>query len=471
MTEAFRGAAVFSDRADEVKVRQAGWGSAVLDRFQNPTQVLATVFGSVILVGTLLLRLPIATTSGEPADWGAALFTATSAVCVTGLAIVDTGGHWSGFGEGVIAGLVQVGGFGIMMLATLFTMLVSNRMGLRARLMAQAQTSTLTVADARRVVRNVIAFSLVSETIVAVILTGRLMIGYGEPFGEAVYHGVFHAISAFNNAGFSLWPDSLTRFVSDPWICLTVAGAVIVGGLGVPVVFELLRSWRRPSHWSVLTRVTVVVTALLLSMGTLVFLMTEWRNPGTMGALDDSDKLLASFFTAVMPRSSGFNTIDVSQMAPSSWLATDVLMFIGAGSAGTGGGVKVTTFGLLAFVIWAEMRGETQVNIGHRRLTESAQRQAVAICMLGVALVAVSTYVLLVMTPHSLDRVLFEAVSAFSTTGLSTGITADVPPAGHLLLVVLMFIGRIGPLTLGSALALKERTRRYELPEERVIVG
>ncbi|MFF4777093.1 TrkH family potassium uptake protein [Microtetraspora fusca] len=454
-----------------MKVRQAGWGSAVLDRFQNPTQVLATVFGSVILVGTLLLRLPIATTSGESADWGAALFTATSAVCVTGLAVVDTGGHWSGFGEGVIAGLVQVGGFGIMMLATLFTMLVSNRMGLRARLMAQAQTSTLTVADARRVVRNVIAFSLVSETIVAVILTGRLMIGYGEPFGEAVYHGVFHAISAFNNAGFSLWPDSLTRFVSDPWICLTVAGAVIVGGLGVPVVFELLRSWRRPSHWSVLTRVTVVVTALLLSMGTLVFLMTEWRNPGTMGALDDSDKLLASFFTAVMPRSSGFNTIDVSQMAPSSWLATDVLMFIGAGSAGTGGGVKVTTFGLLAFVIWAEMRGETQVNIGHRRLTESAQRQAVAICMLGVALVAVSTYVLLVMTPHSLDRVLFEAVSAFSTTGLSTGITADVPPAGHLLLVVLMFIGRIGPLTLGSALALKERTRRYELPEERVIVG
>ncbi|WP_369407230.1 TrkH family potassium uptake protein [Microtetraspora malaysiensis] len=471
MTEAFGGAAVFCGGAGEVKGRQTGWGSAMLNRFQNPTQVLATCFGSVILLGTLLLRLPIATTSGESADWVSALFTATSAVCVTGLAIVDTGGHWSAFGEGVIAGLVQIGGFGIMILATLFTMIVSNRMGLRARLMAQAQTSTLTVADARRVVRNVIVFSLVSEAVVAVILTGRLMIGYGESFGTALYHGVFHAISAFNNAGFSLWPDSLTRFVSDPWICLTIAGAVIVGGLGVPVIFELLRSWRRPSRWTVLTRVTVVVTTLLLSVSTMVFLMTEWRNPGTLGALKDSDKLLASFFTAVMPRSSGFNTIDVSQMESSSWLVTDILMFVGAGSAGTGGGIKVTTLGLLAFVIWAEIRGEPQVNIGHRRLTESAQRQAVAICMLGVALVAITTYVLLIMTPHSLDQVLFEAVSAFSTTGLSTGITPDVPPAGHLMLVVLMFIGRIGPLTLGSALALKERTRRYELPEERVIVG
>nr|WP_228644131.1 potassium transporter TrkG [Microtetraspora sp. AC03309] len=471
MTEALGGTAVFSEGAGEVKGRQAGWGSAVLDRFQNPTQVLATGFGSVVLIGTVLLTLPIATTSGESAGWVSALFTATSAVCVTGLVIVDTGAYWSSFGEGVIAGLVQVGGLGIMMMATLFTMLVSGRMGLRVRLMAQAQTSTLNVADARRVVRNVVIFSLVSEAIVAVILTARLMIKYDESFGEAVYHGVFHAISAFNNAGFALWPDSLMGFVTDPWICLTIAAAVIVGGLGFPVMFELLRSWRRPSRWSVLTRVTVVVTVLLLSSGTLVFLMTEWRNPGTMGALDDSEKLLASFFTAVMPRSSGFNSIDVSQMAPSSWLATDILMFIGAGSAGTGGGIKVTTFGLLAFVIWAELRGESRVNVGHRRLTESAQRQAVAISALGVALVAVSTYVLLVLTPHSLDKVLFEAVSAFSTTGLSTGITADIPPAGHLLLVVLMFIGRIGPLTLGSALALKERTRRYELPEERVIVG
>ncbi|MGI5485474.1 TrkH family potassium uptake protein [Microtetraspora malaysiensis] len=454
-----------------MKGRQAGWGSAVLDRFQNPTQVLATGFGSVVLIGTVLLTLPIATTSGESAGWVSAVFTATSAVCVTGLVVVDTGAYWSTFGEGVIAALVQVGGFGIMMMATLFTMLVSGRMGLRVRLMAQAQTSTVSVADARRVLRKVVIFSLVSEAVIASILTGRLMIGYGESFGDALYHGVFHAISAFNNAGFSLWPDSLMGFVTDPWICLTIAGAVILGGLGVPVVFELLRSWRRPGHWSVLTRVTVVGTVLLLAGGTLLFLMTEWRNPGTMGALDDSDKLLASFFTAVMPRSSGFNAIDLSQMEPSSWLATDILMFIGAGSAGTGGGIKVTTLGLLAFVIWAEMRGETQVNIGHRRLTESAQRQAVVISALGVVLVAVATYVLLVVTPHSLDQVLFEAVSAFSTTGLTTGITADVPPAAHLMLVVLMFIGRIGPLTLGSALALKERTRRYELPEERVIVG
>jgi Trk-type K+ transport system membrane component len=199
--------------------------------------------------------------------------------------------------------------------------------------------------------------------------------------------------------------------------------------------------------------------------------MTEWRNPRTLGALDEPGKLLAAFFTSVMPRSAGFNTLDISQMYPSSWLATDVLMFIGGGSAGTAGGLKVTTLGLLAFVVWAEMRGESRVNIGHRRLPETTQRQAVTITVMGVALVALATYVLLAITPHGLDQVLFEVVAAFGTAGLSTGITASLGTAGHLLLAVLMFIGRIGPLTMGSALALNRRTRHYELPEERVIVG
>ncbi|WP_455566473.1 potassium transporter TrkG [Nonomuraea spiralis] len=246
---------------------------------------------------------------------------------------------------------------------------------------------------------------------------------------------------------------------------------MIVGGLGFPVAFELLRSWRRPGRWSVLTRITVGVTGVLLVGGTLVFLATEWRNPRTLGALDDSGKLLAGFFTAVMPRTAGFNSLDLAEMYPTSWLATDLLMFIGGGSAGTAGGIKVTTFGLLAFVIWAEMRGEREVHVGHRRLTDAVQRQAISISLVSIALVAVSTYVLLALTPHSLDRVLFEVVSAFGTAGLSTGITADVTPAGQMLLTLLMFIGRTGPLTLGSALALKDRVRHYQLPEERVIVG
>ncbi|MEU6712143.1 potassium transporter TrkG [Nonomuraea sp. NPDC046802] len=439
--------------------------------FRHPAQIVAAGFFLAVMIGTLLLMLPIATTERESADWVVALFTATSAVCVTGLVLVDTASHWSMFGEVMIAGLVQVGGLGIMTMATVFTLLVAGRLGLRARIAAQAETKTLSMSDVRRVVRKVVLFSLVCEAIAAVVLAARFMIGYGEPFGRAVYLGVFHSVTAFNNAGFALWPDSLMRFVTDPWICLTVAIAVIVGGLGFPVVFELARSWRHPRKWTVLTRITVGVSVTLLGLGTMVFLMTEWRNPATLGALDDPGKLLAAFFAAVMPRSAGFNTLDIAQMEPSSWLAMDLLMFIGGGSAGTAGGLKVTTLGLLAFVVWAEMRGENRVNVGHRRLPDATQRQAVTITTLGVVLVAISTYVLLTITPHSLDQVLFEVIAAFGTAGLSTGITASLGTAGHLLLAVLMFIGRIGPLTLGSALALNRRTRHYELPEERVPVG
>jgi trk system potassium uptake protein TrkH len=443
----------------------------VLERFQHPAQVVAAGFGAAVLIGTVLLSMPAATSSGEPAGVVDALFTATSAVCVTGLVPVDTAAHWSALGELVILALIQVGGLGIMTLATLFALLLAGRLGLRARLAAQAETKTLRMTDVRRVVRNVVLFSLLSELAVALILTGRFALGYGQSFGRAVYLGVFHAISAFNNAGFALWPDSLTRFAADPWIILPVVVAVIVGGLGFPVVFELARSWRRPRGWSVLTRVTVGVTLFLLAAGTLVLTAAEWDNPGTLGALDEPERLLAGFTAAVMPRSGGFNSIDVAAMRSESWLITDILMFIGGGSAGTAGGIKVTTFGLLAFVIWAEIRGEARVNVGHRRLPDSVQRQAITIALLGVGLVCSVTVALLAMTSHSLDRVLFEVVSAFATVGLSTGITADLPPAAHLLIAVLMFIGRTGPLTLATALALRERPRRYELPEERPIVG
>ncbi|MER7128390.1 TrkH family potassium uptake protein [Streptosporangium saharense] len=452
-------------------MRRYGLVPAVLNRLQHPAQVVVTGFGGAVLVGTLLLTLPFATASGKSADWLTALFTATSAVCVTGLTVVDTVSHWSVFGEVVIAVLIQVGGLGIMTLATLFTIVVSGRLGLRARLFAQAETKALSMADVRRVVRDVVLFSLACESFAATVLTLRFTFGYGESFGHALYLGIFHAVSAFNNAGFALWPDNLMRFVADPWVCLTVAAAVIVGGLGFPVVFELLRPRRRPGRWSLLTRITLTVTAVLLVAGTVVLTVTEWSNPATLGPLSGPAKVLAGFFAAVMPRTAGFNSLDIAQMYPSSWLVTDSLMLIGGGSAGTAGGIKVTTFGVLAFVVWAELRGESRVNIGRRRLPESVQRQAVSLVVLGICLVAVSTYALLVLTPFSLDRVLFEVVSAFGTAGLSTGITADVTPTGHLLLVLLMFVGRLGPLTLGSALALKERTRRYEFPEERIIVG
>jgi trk system potassium uptake protein TrkH len=453
------------------QMRRVRAASALFGGFQHPTQMIAVGFGLAILVGTLLLSLPVATAEGQTTTWLTALWTSTAAVSLTGLIIVDTSTHWSAFGEVVIIGLVQIGGLGIMTLATVFTMLVSGRIGLRARLFAQAETKAPTMADMRALVRKVVVYSLVCEALAAAVFTVRLMTSYGESVGDALYLGLFHGVSAFNNAGFTLWTGNITEFADDPWICLTIAAAVVVGGLGFPVVFELRRNWRHPSRWSALTRITVFATLALLILGTLVYLATEWRNPRTLGGLNDPGKLLGAFFLSAMARTAGFNSVDIGALYPSSWLLTDVLMFIGGGSAGTAGGIKVTTLGLLAFVIWAELRGEPKVNVAHRQVPDTAQRQAVVVTALSAFLVAFCTYVLLVLTPHSLDRVMFEVVAAFSTAGLTTGITNELPPAGHLLLIVLMFVGRIGPLTIGSALALKERARRYELPEERMIVG
>ena len=415
--------------------------------------------------------LPVATSGAPGAGALDAVFTATSAVCVTGLVTVDTGSHWSAFGQVVILCLIQAGGLGIMTVASLLVVLVSRRLGLRARLLAQAQTQTVSLADVRRVVRNVVLFSLVSEAIAAVVLTARFATGYDMAWGAAAWQGVFHAISAFNNAGFALRPDSLVAYVADPWVLLTVAVAVIIGGLGFPVVFELARAWRRPRTWSVTTRITVIATAGLLVAGTVLLTALERDNPATLGPLSATGKLLVGFFSAVMPRTAGFNAVDISAMTPSSWLVTDGLMFIGGGSAGTAGGIKVTTFGLLAVVLWSEMRGEPDADVGNRRVPLANQRQALAVALLGVGLAAVSTLILLGVSGQGLDRVLFETLSALGTVGLSTGITADLPTAAKIVLIVLMFVGRLGPLALASTLALRERTRRYQRPEERTIIG
>ena len=437
----------------------------------HPARVISAAFAAAVAVGTVLLSLPVATAGPGGAGLLTALFHATSAVCVTGLATVDTGTYWSGFGQGVILLLIQVGGLGIMTLATLFALLLSRRLGLRARLVAQAETKALTAADVRRVVGRVVVFSLACEAVVATLLTARFALGHSEPWPAAVYDGAFHAVSAFNNAGFSLNADSLMGYVTDPWVSLTISAAVVVGGLGFPVVFELARSWRRPRTWSVLTRVTVFVTVGLLALGTLGMLVSEGRNPATLGRLAPGDSVLAAFVAAVMPRTAGFNNLDVSAMEPETLFLTDALMFIGGGSAGTAGGIKVTTFGILAYVLWAELRGDPDVEVGRRRVPPATQRQALAVALLSMGIVAVATFVLEALTDFGFEQVLFETVSAFATVGLSTGITPDLPAGAQVVVVVLMFIGRLGPLTLASGLALRERARRTRLPEERTIVG
>jgi trk system potassium uptake protein len=439
--------------------------------FRHPGRVIAGAFAAAVAVGTALLSLPIATAGPGRADFLTALFHATSAVCVTGLVTVDTGTYWSGFGQAVILLCIQAGGLGIMTLATLFALLLSRRLGLRARLIAQAETKALSAADVRRVIRRVVMFSLATEAVVAVVLGVRFAVGYDRSLPSAAYYGVFHAISSFNNAGFGLEADNLMQYVADPTISLTICAAVILGGLGFPVVFELAREWRTPKSWSVLTRITVIVTVALLVVGTVGFLTAESGNPGTLGPLSTGAKVLAAFTAAVMPRTAGFNNLDIAAYQPETLLLTDALMFIGGGSAGTAGGIKVTTFGLLAYVLWAEMRGDPDVEVGRRKVPGTNQRQALAIALLAIGVIAVATFLLEALTDFTFDQVLFEVISAFATVGLSTGITADIPAAGQVLLVLLMYIGRIGPLTLASGLALRERARRHQLPEERTIVG
>ena len=441
-------------------------------QLRRPGVVVALGFAAMILLVTLLLMLPIAHERGVTTSFREALFTATSAVCVTGLIVVDTPTYWSTFGEVVIMSGIQFGGFGFMTSASLLGLLVARRLGLRTRVLAAAETRALGVGDIRRVIGGVALVSFTVEGTVAVLLALRFWLGYDDSPGRAVYHGVFHAVSSFNNAGFALYTDNLIGFATDPLVCLPIAAAVIIGGIGFPVIFELRRELRSPRSWSLHTKTTLMTTALLLAGGTGLVTAFEWANPGTLGPLGLGQKLLVGFFQGgVQPRTAGFNSLDYAQVHETSLLVTDGLMFIGGGSAGTAGGIKVTTFMLLLFAIIAEVRGDPTVDAFGRQVPAAVLRQALSVALLGVALVAAGTLALLAVSGVDLDRVLFEVVSAFATVGLSTGITATLPPAGQYILIGLMFLGRIGPITMASALALRERRKLFRLPEERAIVG
>lgn len=428
-------------------------------------------FAGATVVGTGLLMLPVARAGPGGASLMEALFTAVSGLCVTGLIVVDTPVYWTGFGQAVILVLIQLGGLGVMTFASVVGLVVVRRLSLRSKLTAAAETKSLALDDVRSLVMSVVKISLGVELAVAVILTARFGLTYDKPFGEAVWLGLFHAVSSFNNAGFALFSDSLMNFVADPVICLPICAAIILGGVGFPVIVQLRRFPRTPRLWSMNTRIVVWTTVLLLVGGTVYITALEWFNPQTLGRLDWPARILAGFFQSVQTRTAGFNSVDIGAMDSATWFGMNALMFIGGGSAGTAGGIKVTTFMVLWFIIIAEIRGQGAVNVFGKRLARSVHRQAIAVVLLAVALVAAGTVLLMLMTDFTLDKILFEVVSAFGTVGLSTGITATLPPAAQLVLVLLMFIGRLGPITFASALALRERTLLYELPRERPIIG
>ncbi|WP_309620158.1 potassium transporter TrkG, partial [Salinibacterium sp.] len=293
----------------------------------------------------------------------------------------------------------------------------------------------------------------------------------GRPVGEAAWLAVFHAVSSFNNAGFSLFSDNMIGFVADPVVSLTLSTAVILGGLGFPVILQLLRWWRRPLLWSMNTRIVLAATAMLLMVGTVYITAIEWNNPATLGPLDWPAKILAGFFQSVQTRTAGFNSIDIGGASEATQFGMSALMFIGAGPAGTAGGIKVTTFAVLLFILIAEVRGQGVVNIFGKRLSRAVHRQAISVVLLSVAVVVAATVAIMLMSGLSLTPVLFESVSAFATVGLSTGITAQLPVGAQLILAALMLIGRLGPITFATALALRERETLFQYPKERPIIG
>ncbi|MBK5224362.1 MAG: TrkH family potassium uptake protein [Acidimicrobiia bacterium] len=437
-------------------------------RASTPARLLVALFVGILAAGTISLMLPVATSAESNAPFMAALFTATSAVSVTGLIVVDTPTYWSGFGQVVILTLAQLGGLGIITLGSLAGLLVSRRIGLRGRRLAQIE-SGLELGDVRRVIYGVLTTAAVVELVLFALLTGAFLIRHEESFGRALVLGGFHAISAFNNAGFTLYSDNLAGFVSDPFVSGVIAIAVLLGGIGFPVLADLRNQPRRPRRWSLHTKLTLTVVGAILSVSTLMYLFFEWTNPDTLGGLDTRGKVLAAGFNTTM-RTAGFSSIDFGALNETTQLATIISMFIGGGSGSAAGGIKVTTLALLVLAVYAEYRGDDVRAFG-RRMPYGAVRQALAVALTSALALLVGTMLLLATGPFTLTDALFEATSAASIVGLSTGITSELNTAGEAILIVLMIMGRLGPLTVGTALILRERERLYRFPEERPIVG
>jgi trk system potassium uptake protein len=436
----------------------------------TPARLLVVLFVFILVTGTTLLVLPAASEEPGAAPLLTALFTATSALTVTGLVVVDTPTFWSPFGQVVLLVLIQLGGLGIITLGSLAGLVVSRRIGLRGRRVAQVESGGLDLGDVGRVIRGVLLIALSVELVLFVALTGTFWFRHGESLVRAIELGGFHAVSAFNNAGFALFSDSLQGFVTDPFVNVIVATAVIAGAVGFPVLNDLRQWSRRPRKWSLHTKLTLSVMAAVLVTGALVLLTFEWTNPDTLGGLDTGHKILASAFNSTM-RTAGFSTISFGDTNETTQLATIISMFVGGGSVSAAGGIKVTTLALLVLAVWAEYRGDAEVGAFGRRVPTGAIRQAIAVTITVALAQIAGTMLLLATGPYALTDALFEATSAVGIVGLSTGITPTLDTEGQLVIIMLMVLGRLGPLTVGTALVLRERDRLYRYPEERPFVG
>ncbi len=436
----------------------------------SPARLALIVFALVILAFTLTLCLPAAARDGQPTAFHDALFTAVSAVCVTGLTTVSTALHWSFFGQLVILIGIFVGGLGILTLASLMSLMVSKRLGVRGKLIAQEAMNAGRLGEVGTLLRIVISTSVAIEVILGLALAPRFLI-LGESLPQSIWHAAFYSISAFNNAGFTPHSDGVVPYDDDLWILTPLMIGGFIGSLGFPVMMVLLATGFRFKKWTLHAKLTIQVSFMLLAAGTILWGAMEWTNPHTIGGMSVGDKIVHSLFASVMTRSLGFNLVDMDSMNSSTMLLTDALMFVGGGSASTAGGIKVTTLAVMFLAIVAEARGDNDVKIYGRTIPQGTMRVAISVIMMGATFVMIACGLLLAISGASLDRVLFETISAFATVGLSTGLSSELPPSGVYVLSAMMFFGRVGSITLAAALALRQRRQLFHYPEERPIIG
>ncbi|EWG11265.1 TrkH family potassium uptake protein [Cytobacillus firmus] len=436
----------------------------------NPAQALSVGFLILIAIGTLLLMLPFSTSDRHHLSFIDALFEATSAVCVTGLVVVDTQTTFTVFGQVVLMALIQIGGLGFMTFGVLIAIMLGKNIGLKGRLMIQESLNQLTIEGMVRLVKFVVAFTLIVEAIGAIILAVRWAEDFGFP--QSLYYGAFHSVSAFNNAGFDIMGDfsSVTGYVGDFTVIMTLSSLFIIGGIGYIVLLDLKinKSLRK---FSLHTKLVLLMTLILNILGTVFIFFLEFNNPATIGDLGMKEKLLGSYFHGVVPRTAGFNSLNTGELTMGSQLITMLLMFIGGGSGGTAGGIKVTTFALILLAVRALIKEDEEVNLMGRRIPKELIFRAFTITVYSMGLIALVLFLLSLTENAPLNMLLFEVISAFGTVGMSLGLTPELSPVGKALISFMMFAGRVGPLTLAFALARRREKANFKYAEEKIMIG
>ncbi|WP_018130781.1 TrkH family potassium uptake protein [Effusibacillus pohliae] len=442
-----------------------------LEKWLTPARILTVGFAALILVGGALLSLPIASNSGVGLNFLDALFTATSATCVTGLVVVDTLTQFNLFGQLVILTLIQVGGLGFMTVATFIIIYTGRRIGLKERLVIQEALNVNSMEGVIRLARNIVLITVGIELIFAAILAVRFSVEM--PVGQAIYYGIFHAVSAFCNAGFDLFGDfkSLTGFVDDPTVNLVIMLLIILGGLGFTVLVDLWKA-PKPARLSLHSKLVLTMTSALLLIGAIGYFLLEMHNPKTLGSLGWDGKILASLFASTTARTAGYATIDYGSITDASKLWTILLMFIGASPGSTGGGIKTVTTIVILLHVYSVITGKDTTSAFRKSIDLKTIYKSFAIAVVSAIMLLAVTFTLTITEQKEFIRLLFEATSAFGTVGLSTNLTPELSHAGRAILILMMFAGRVGPLTLALALAARAQDKALiKYPEEKLFVG